>query len=960
MRSKLTVGVIVLVVLLLSMDSIVRLITEWQWFTSLGFLELFIRPTLIQAAVFVVALLVGTVFIYVNLSLLTRHLITPREQVNLYESRYAILLDKLQSIGRWFKLGLSAAIGLLWAGIFADFWQEAVFFFAGEPTGVQEPVYQLDTSFYLFQLPFYQQIVGALLSLFLFTFLAALVIYFLRGLISWQQVKGLQVVPGAQGALRHLNALFAVLMLLLAVNAFLNRYELLFSDQGAVYGAGFTDIYVTQYLYLGLALIGLAAFVVSLIQLKKPRLKLSVGFIAVFIFVSVAGAVAGQIVQATIVSPNELTRERPYIENHLEMTRSAYNLDEITEQTWELEEEYEEAFDEEEMEDIVDEEEDIPEDMPEEIEVDRMPEPDLDPEVLNNMRLLDYRPLLDTYREAQEYRRYYHFSDVDIARYWMDGEYHQVMLSAREMDVERLPSEAQTAVNRHLKYTHGYGLAMSPVGRFTEDGMPEYYIRDMPVQDDLGLDIERPELYFGELTNDFVMVNTDVNEFHYPGQEDVAIEYQADKGVNMNFLNRILFAIRERSGLVLFSGEYSAESQILVRRNIQDRVERIAPFLTYDQDPYLAVADNQLYWIIDAYVTSENFPYSRPFDGTRNYIENPVKVVVNAYSGEVDYYLVEDDEPFTRALDRAFPDLFSDPEEASEEIRTQFRYPHPYFSIQAEMLQNYHMTNPVVFYNREDAWDFPMESYHGTSIEMEPYYATLKLPDGEGPEFVLMMPYTPVERNNMVAWLGARSDGENYGEKVLFRFPAGSLVYGPQQVDARIDQQPEISEQLSLWDGQGSSVIRGNMLVIPLEEGVMYIEPLYLQAEDAAFPELRRVIAAWGDRVVMESTLEDALAAFDTRVAGEDILAEVEFDRDPDEDVGVVGPDEDEVEPEEMEIIEEEFATIRELVDEILALEQESKEALQAGDWARYGELQEEREELLERLDENVDAPVED
>lgn len=935
-----------LVVLFLSAEGVARLATDWQWFANLGFLELFLRPIMIQAAVFVLVFAVVAAFIYVNLSVLARNLMGPRVQVEPAPGRLAMLLQRLPGLGRWVKLLIAAAVGLFWTASFGGFWQQAVFFFAGQPTGVSEPLYQLDLSFYLFRLPFYQQIVGSLLSLSLFTLVGVALVYFVRGSVTWQQFRRSGFPRGSWGPLRHLNVLLGLLLLLLGLNAWLGRFQLLYSARGAVFGAGFTDVYVSQYFYLALAALGLLGFLVSVAGLKAPRYRLLAGCLVLFLAVSVAGVAVAEVVQAAVVSPNELTREYPFIEHHLEMTRQAYRLDQISEETWELEAGLETAENRE---------PDNPQDPGEAgegvSEPDPRARPELAPEVVANMRLLDYRPLRDVYREAQEYRRYYHFNDVDIARYWVDGQYRQVMLSAREMDVDRLPGEAQTPVNRHLKYTHGYGLAMSPVGTLTPGGLPEYYVKDMPLQDNLGLGIERPELYFGELSNDFVLVNTDVNEFHTPGQEEVEISYEADQGIRMNLVNRFLFALREKSGLLLFSGEYSADSQILVRRNIQERAARIAPFLEYDQDPYLAVADGQLYWIMEAYATSRNFPYSRPFGESQNYIANPVKVVVNAYSGEVSFYLVEEDEPFTRALDRAFPGLFSDPEDLSPELREQFRYAHPYFSAQVEMMKNYHMTDPVIFYNREDAWDTPTESYHGENIAMEPYYTTLQLPGQDQPEFVLMMPYTPVARNNMVAWLGARNDGDRYGELVLYRFPAGRLVYGPQQIDARVDQQPEISEQLSLWDRQGSSVIRGNMLAIPLSAGVIYVEPLYLQAEDSPFPEMRRVIAAWGDRVVMEESLEEALAAFGTRVDGEELRPGEDPEARPED-----RPDPDpEVSPEIIEDIEAEFATIRELVDELLRLEEEAAAALQEGDWARYGELQDEMRERLEELDRMID-----
>lgn len=911
-------------VALFFLGSIAHLVTEWQWFTTLGYRSLFVHPFLIQAGVSVAAFLVGAFFVYRNLGVLLSNIRIPPDTIHIDagmgRDRTAELLERIHSFSRWGRLAVAGVAGLLWSTLFQGSWMQIVLFFFGEPMGQPEPIYGLDVTFYLFRLPLLQQVLTALMVLSLLVLLAAGALYGMRGLFSLAFLRARSNAPDVTKALRHLSVLLGILLLLLGANALLARYGLLLSAGGVVFGPGYREIHITRHLYALLAGIGGAGFLLGMASLKTRRYRPVALSLAAFLAVSVAGGVVGQIVQSVMVSPNELTVERPYIEHHLAMTRCAYGLDEIREEPWLLEggalpsEEEPGGF---------------------------LHPPALDPVVLENMRLLDYRPLRDVYREAQEYRRYYEFHDVDIARYRVDGTYHQVMLSAREMNVDRLPAEAQTPVNRHLKYTHGYGVVMSPVGQFTSGGLPQYFLKDMPLEDTLGLQIERPEIYFGERTNDFALVNTLTREFHYPGQEEIDLVYGGDSGIRMGTLNRLLFAVRERSTFLLFSREFDRDSQILIRRNVLERVHRIAPFLEYDGDPYIAAADGQLYWIIDAYAMSEFFPYSRPFQGNRNYLKNPVKVVVNAYSGTVGFYRIEEDEPITRALDRAFPELFSDTAELSGDLRAQFRYPHPFFSVQAEMLKNYHMTDPLIFYNREDAWDVPTESYQDRSIVMEPYYATLRLPDSTDAEFVLMLPFTPVQRNNMIAWLGARSDGDRYGELVLYRFPASRHIYGPQQVDARIDQQPEISQQLSLWDGQGSRVIRGNLLVIPLREGVLYVEPLYLQADEGSYPEMRRVIAVWGDRVVMEETLEEALAALGAR---RDVPGE------PDEEIVGEDPDPDAPDPPA-----EELDTIRDLVDAAIRIDEEAKRVLREdGDWARYGELQEELSEILGRLGERV------
>lgn len=1001
-RVPIIIGVLIFVFLFL--DSIVNTITNWQWFRAVDYHALFFRPFVYQWIIYIVTFVFGTVFFYLNLNYLSSLLITPRTQVYLFETNLAPYIDKLQNIGKMAKIGISAFIGIIWATFFHDFWLSAVYYFSGEPVGEVDPVFGRDVSFYLFELPFYQQILSSITSLVVFTLIVTLVIYIFRGIITWGILKNGGWSKGYD-ALKHLNLLIGILLLIFALNAYLGRFGLLFSEGGAIFGAGHTDINATSPVYLILTIIGVLGFILTLINFKIGRFKYTLAAIGVFLLVFIGGNVYAYFLQSFIVSPNELSMERPYIENHLEMTRKAYNLHDINEEMWDVEAVPEELEEEEieleedmemqenqqnldDMEDVegdnpaageelqkeglddarvgedtgtLDElgEEDI-EDVEEEGiisaddapgEIDEVPE--IHEDIRRNIRLLDYRPLHQVYRESQEFRRYYYFNDVDIDRYTIDDEYHQVMLSARELDVNRLEEGAQTNINRHLKYTHGHGIAMSPVGEFTLRGHPRFFLQDVPVQDNVGIGLERPQIYFGEMKNDFVVVNSDEKEFSYPGGgEEVEHEYEGETGISIdNIFNRVLYALRERNSFILLSGEFNPESQILINRNIKERVNKIAPFLTYDDDPYIVVEEGQLYWIIDAYVESSNYPYSEPyaFGGGSNYIRNPVKVVVDAYTGEVDFYQVEE-EPITSAISNAFPELFKELEEMPESLRDHIRYPVDLFQTQAEILKNYHMTDPVVFYNREDAWDIATERYYGDTVQMEPYYATLNLSEEEvDPEFVLMLPYTPVGRNNMISWLGARNDGEDYGELVLYRFPRGTLAYGPRQIDARIDQDPEISRLISLWDREGSRVIRGNLLVIPLENGILYVEPIYLEAEGASFPEMRRVIVAWQDDLIMAENLKDALAYFG--VDDEDIDIE-----EPDVPVDPEVPEEEL--PEEI-YPGEEFETISELSEKALELYLDAEEAIREGDWGEYGEIQKELRDILERLEEKSKETIE-
>ncbi|WP_240503559.1 UPF0182 family protein [Natranaerobius trueperi] len=890
--------------ILLSIRQISVILTDIQWFSNLGFSQLFWRPIGLQFGFSLIIFLVGASFIFYNLRIASKNLITLEEESRFFETSFAPYADLVRSIGKLGQGLIAIILSFIWTGSFSNLWQELVYFFGGTSTGMSDPIYNFDLSFYLFRLPLFQRIVTNLLGLVIVTTIIIGLLYVARGTISFYVLKrGLNV--SKNNSLKHLNLLLGVTFLLLSFNFFLSLFELLFSDQGVVFGMGYTDTYISRPVYILLAIFALASFLLSLANIKWKKYRWSIICLIGIMVLSILGSVTASVFQSVFVSPNELTREAPFIEHHLEMTQKAYGIDEISEQTWQV--------------------------------VDEETSPELTSEVKDNVRLLDYRPLRDVYREEQEYRRYYQFNDVDMGRYTVNDTYHQVMLSARELDVDLLPEGAQTSVNRHLKYTHGYGLAMSPVGDLTPNGLPNYFFRDMPIKDQIGISLDRPEIYFGELTNDFVLVNSDESEFNYPGQEDIDHTYEGEDGINMNLMNRILFSLRKANSFLLFSQEYSSDSQILFDRNIIDRVEKIAPFFRYDSDPYLAVADEKLYWIIDAYVETDNFPYSQPFEDNKNYIENPVKVVIDAYSGSVDFYLVKDDDPFSQALDRFFPELFTDLDQASNELREQFRYPEDLFSAQASILKNYHMEDPVIFYNREDAWDIPTESYRGESITMEPYYATLDLPNSEGPEFVLMIPYTPVERNNMISWLGARNDGENYGELVLYRFPRGEHLRGPQQIESRIDQDDHISQQISLWDTRGSNVIRGNLLVIPLDNGILYIEPLFLQAEESSYPEMRRVIASWQGKVVMTNTIDEALIAFGA---------------DP-EELDIEDPED--IEEDFEEIPDPELGDVDELVQEALEIYQQADQALRVGEWSEYGKAIEELESILQEMQSQVE-----
>jgi uncharacterized membrane protein (UPF0182 family) len=698
----------------------------------------------------------------------------------------------------------------------------------------------------------------------------------------------------------HVATLAAILMGLVAANHILDLYELVYSTRGVAYGPGYADVRAEMpalYIMFATALLAAALIVVSAFgsSLRPAITGLGLwGLVAL-----VGGLIFPNVIETFEVKPNQLEKERPYIENGIAFTRKAFGLEAIQEQFFP-------ADDSVPLEEIR-----------------------ANPETIRNIRLWDHRPLLDTLRQIQSIRTYYTFEDVDIDRYQLRDGYRQVMVAAREVVPDRLQAQALTWVNQRLKFTHGYGVAMSPVSSVAEEGRPDLLIQDVPPRGEVA--IARPEIYYGTRPYSYVIVKTNEAEFDYPrGDENVESRYQGTSGVNIgSFVRRAAYALRFRDGNILLSGALRPESEILYRRSMRERVERIAPFLMQDDDPYVVVADGQLFWMLDAYTITSSFPYSqprfwRPGNAWVNYIRNSVKIVMNAYDGSIRFYVADGEDPLIRSYQRMFPDLFLPLSEMPASLRQHIRYPEDLFRIQAERYQTFHMQDPTVFYNREDAWAIPNEKFYDRTQPVDPYYVIMRLPGQPKEEFLLMQPFTPLGKDNMIAWLAARSDEANYGKLLVYKYPKEKLVYGPFQLEGRIDQDPTISSQFTLWSQTGSRVIRGNLLVIPIGTANLYIEPIYLQAENGPIPELKRVIASTGSRLVMEPTLEEALAKlYGTTTAQQPATTPPSTSSAATQQAGVP-------------VSADTAALIRSANDHFVR----AQEALRAGDWARYGEEQ--------------------
>jgi uncharacterized protein len=751
-----------------------------------------------------------------------------------------------------------------------------------QPFGSTDPVFNRDIGFYLFSLPFYLFIQNLLLVLFIVAALATMGWYLKNGALKiegdFRQVRGtVPTVPKiilVENVKKHLIFLGGIVVLLMTWSYRLKMFGLLYSTQGPAFGASYTDVHIKVLAYKIIILISIGFAVLLFINAFKLRIKLIwMGAIIWVGVVLVLGTGLPILVQKVIVKPNELAKETPYIAYNIDFTRKAYNLNKIKVVNFEVN--------------------------------DQLSARDLKQHdvTIQNIRIWDERPLLQTYRQIQSIRLYYDFNNVDVDRYQLDNQYRQLMLAGRELLVNKLPPQANTWVNRHLTYTHGYGLAASPVNEVTSEGLPRLVIKDLPPSFEPDLKVVRPEIYYGEKTDEYVLVKTKAREFDYPkGDKNVYTTYQGKGGIHIkSFFRRLLFAVEFMDPQILFTTYLSPDTRIMFNRRIHRRTNAIAPFLDYDKDPYLVLSKGKLYWIQDAYTTSAMYPYSRRSRGTfnnrqLNYIRNSVKITIDAYNGDVVFYMIDEKDPIVKTYAQIFPDLFKPFKDMPADLKAHIRYPRDLFKIQMETYTKYHMEDVQVFYNQEDLWQIPDEIYGENRQKMEPYYIILKLPEEQKEEFFLMTPFTPSKKDNMIGWLAARCDLPDYGNLLVYKLPKEKLVYGPMQIEARVDQQTEISRELSLWGQRGSRVIRGNLLAIPVSDTFIYVEPVYLEAiqEDsqmaptvtpqsgggatsqktnmrarprmeeskaASLPELKRVIVAFSNRLIMEENLDKALNA---------------------------------------------------------------------------------------------------
>jgi hypothetical protein len=826
-RSLWTLVILVLVALYLASSGI-ELLVEYLWYESVGFSAVFSTVFLAKLVLGVAAGVATLAFLFANLAVALRQVGDPADHLP---------PEIMQSpVGQFFQqrmllrgvLAFSVVVGGLAGLAAAPQWESMLLYLNGGAFGQVDPIFQRDAGFYVFQLPFLDKVQTFVWTLGLLSLLGVGFLYF----IMLQGYRGdlpprMALANLSFGVRLHLGLLVAFLMVGLSWGLYLDRFLELPAQGGLFAGPGYAEINGTlPMLSLKAAVVLVCAGIVVFALLRK-RYRFLIGAAILLAAVWIGGNVYTQLLQRFVVTPNELEKERPYLKNHIEATRRAFDLDRVVERQLTRD--------------------------------DRLTAADIqrNQATVNNVRLWDHEPLLNTFSQIQEIRTYYDFVGVDNDRYLIDGELRQIMLSPRELNSASLPS--RTWVNERLTFTHGYGLAAGPVNRVSEEGLPILFVKDLPPRSThVELEVKEPAIYFGEVSSDYVFVKTRQKEFDYPeGDANVFNSYGGTGGIAMGSAwRRFVFALYLRDVKVLLADDFSEETRILLFRKISQRVRKIAPFLRFDKDPYLVIHDKRLSWIYDAYTLSAHYPYAERVADLGNYMRNPVKATIDAKDGTVHLYLVDTTDPIAQAFTRIFPGMFEPIGDMPASLRSHIRHPVDYFSVQAQMYTAYHMDEVSTFYNKEDLWEVPVIE----NKRMQPYYTVMKLPGEKREEFILILPFTPRRKDNLAAWMAARSDGDGYGKVVVYTFPKQKLVYGPKQMVGRINQDPEISQQITLWDQSGSNVIRGTLLVIPIEDSLIYIQPLYLKAQEGKIPELKRVVVGYQNQIVMGMDLEDALA----------------------------------------------------------------------------------------------------
>ena len=951
--SIILMSIILVLVLFLTM---IQFITDFMWFKEMGYTDVFFKQLVTQLTVGVPTFIIVTALVQVYLTHLKKTYfaqIASSEDTNLKGLKRTTLI-------------LSIVFGALATFMaVSQLWFEILKFANSTSFDLADPLFKLDISFYIFRLEFLKQLNEILIGV-IIGFVALTVIYYIilmtvrtpdmfkeeaphyegagdagtdngerytagsnpfgggqqggsntndpfskfaeafggkkaqqrpsRPKKQFDDNNFKQLLKIASGKISVLGFIFFIM---LAINFFLRQFDLLHAHTGAVYGAGFTDVNVTLWMLRILCVLSVLSAILFVVRMKQKKYKKLLSVPVLMIVVGLVGSGAAYLIQNLVVSPDEINKESEYLARNIEYTQYAYQLDDVDVKPFAA--------------DNTLTYKDINENT----------------ETINNIRVNDFDPAQQFYNQTQSIRQYYTFNDVDVDRYMINGKYTQTFLTAREIDESKRGNDSW--LNTHLKYTHGYGIALSRVDKVTASGQPDVLIGNIPPESQVDeIQIERPEIYFGELSNDYIIVGTNEKEFDYPdGDSNKYTTYEGDAGIKLNFFNRVLFSIREGSLKMFTSSNIDSNSRIIINRNVMERVRKIMPYLSYEDDPYMVTVDGKLYWMVDAYTLSSYYPYSEPYgEGSVNYIRNSVKVVVDAYNGDVDFYIVDDKDPIAETFAKIYPTLFKSFDQMPEGLKAHIRYPNNLFQIQASVYGKYHMEDVNVFYQKEDVWDIASEIYGMEKQQMKPNYYIAKLPGEEKAEFFNSLPFTPKSKQNMTALMVARNDGDNYGQLVLYQFPKSRTIYGPEQIEAQIDQNTEISKEFSLWNSSGTKYRRGNMFIIPINTSILYLEPVYLEAQNSSIPEVKRIIMAYDDEIAYEETLAECLVSL--------------FGDGAEEGVGTPGTAEPSGEGEQ--------TSTSELIAAAAAAYDDAIEAQKKGDWAGYGKYMDELEKYLNKL----------
>ncbi|MBK1813419.1 UPF0182 family protein [Clostridium sp. YIM B02505] len=880
-------SVIIIVMLMLSFSN---LIVNIQWFKEVGYLTVYFTKLIAILKLMVPIFAVCFIVVHFYLKSLTKSLLT---QLDVKKKKYIKVFSILGN------LILSLIISYYTA---STYWYTILQFTNSVSFNDKDPIFGHDISFYIFKLPLIQSLYNVLLSL-IITIVAITVVYYLivklkrnvSDRVNWR-TSGNEVFKSFAG--KQFAIISALLMFMISGGYVLKSYSLLYSARGTVFGAGYADIRITLLFYRAIAVVSLISSIIVFISILRAKIKPIITVAALIFVMIVSEPIVASVFQQFIVKSNEMDFEKKYISNNINATRKAFNIDKIKENEFE----------------------------PKQNLSDKVLQNNTD--IIENLKVNSISPVLNFYNQVQVMKNYYKFNDGDTDRYDIKGKYTQVFVAPRELDY----SNINTWQNMHLRYTHGYGIAMSKVNSVTSEGQPDFVMKDIPTENLTDIKLDNPRIYFGEGSNEYVVVNTDIDEFDYPkAGETQTNRYNGSAGIKMNFLNKVLFSVNQGNVRILMSGDIKGDSKIILNRNIMDRVKKIAPFLSYDSDAYSVIKDGRIFWVVDAYTTSNKYPYSQPYNGF-NYIRNSVKVVIDAYNGDTNFYIVDKNDPIAASYSKIFKGLFKDGDTLPKEIRDHLRYPNDIFNIQCGVLGKYHVTDPTVFFTQDDLWEVSSNilSVEGKEDVNESLYLMTRLPGEKNLEMVMFEYFNMKGKQNMVSLLGARMDGDNYGKLVMYKFPPQKTILSPSLLKNKILADPDISKEISLWEGKGSKVEYGDTVIIPINDSLFYLETLYLKADvQKSLPEVRKIILSDGEKIVGDETVEKALGKLFNYTNQSNKPVENNTNNN-------VGSDNNNISKDDITKANE--------------LYQKALEAQKAGDWSAYGEYIKQLGDILKNM----------